>query len=139
MEDPWRVGCAVFATFFIHFQANLSRYEYYTLHIYMFRYIRKHHLFASFAHIYFKIFTRISMQIFDLMQKKYMLKQIFASERRFDSYFLILANICFKRFVLKQIYAKLQANFIFKQIFACKYLHTSKYSHANICTPADFC
>jgi hypothetical protein len=46
--------------------------------------------------------------------KKYMLKQILAPERIFYSYFLILANICFKISVSKQ--------------FACKYSHTSKFS-----------
>jgi hypothetical protein len=39
----------VFATFFIRFEANLSEYGSYSLHIRMFRYIRKHQLFASFA------------------------------------------------------------------------------------------
>jgi hypothetical protein len=51
---PWTmrplVGCAVFATgFFMRFEANLSEYGSYSLHIRMFRYIRKHYLFASFA------------------------------------------------------------------------------------------
>ncbi len=35
--------------FFIRFEANLSEYGYYSLHIRMFRYIDKSHLFASFA------------------------------------------------------------------------------------------
>ncbi len=57
-----------------------------------------------------------------------MLKQIFYSERIFASIFLILLNICFKIFVLKQRFANLQVNFTLKQIFASKYLHTVKYS-----------
>ncbi len=61
-----------------------------------------------------------------------MLKRIFASEWIVASHFLIPANICFKIFVLKRIFAKLHANFTFKQIFACKYSHTSKYLLANI-------
>jgi hypothetical protein len=35
--------------FFIRFEANLSEHGSYSLHIRMLRYIRKHHLFASFA------------------------------------------------------------------------------------------
>jgi hypothetical protein len=41
------VGRAVFKTvFFICFEANLSEYGSYSLHIHMFWYIRKHHIFA---------------------------------------------------------------------------------------------
>jgi hypothetical protein len=60
-------GCAVFATFFIRFEVNPTEYGSYSLH---FRYIRKHHLFASFTSycILFKIFTQICIQIFNLMQ-----------------------------------------------------------------------
>jgi hypothetical protein len=35
--------------FFIRFESNLSEYGFYSLYIRMFWYIRKHHLFASFA------------------------------------------------------------------------------------------
>ncbi len=70
-----RVGCAVFTTFFIRFQTNLSEYGSYSLHIRMFRYIRNHHLFASFAHISFTLFAQIPLQIFNLMQNKYMLSE----------------------------------------------------------------
>jgi hypothetical protein len=70
-------GCAVFATFFIHFEANLSEYGSYSLHIRMFRYLRQHHLSASFAsyslqnirtnsqgNIYFHIQANIRLQVF---------------------------------------------------------------------------
>jgi len=44
---PWsHLGCAVYATFFYSLR---SEYGSYSLHIRMFRYIRKHHFFASFA------------------------------------------------------------------------------------------
>jgi hypothetical protein len=42
--------------------------------------------------------------------------------------FLILANICFKIFVLKQIIAKLKANFTLKRKFDGKNSHTRKFS-----------
>jgi hypothetical protein len=62
-----------------------------------------------------------------------MLKRILASEQIFVAHFLILANIRLKILVLKQSFAKLQANFLFNQIFACKYLHKSEDLLANIC------
>jgi hypothetical protein len=85
-------------------------------------------------HIRFKIFAQIRIQIFNFMHNKYVLKRIFASERIFALYFLILASICFKIFVLKRIFKKLQANFTFKQKFACKIfafkrIFTCKCSH----------
>jgi hypothetical protein len=79
--------------FFIRFEAKLSEYE-------------------SYSHV---------LVYLDLMQIKYMLKQIFDSERILASNFLVLVNTCFKIFVLKQIFANLQVNFTLKRIFACKY------------------
>ncbi len=46
---PLQKGCAVFATFCIRFEANLSDYGSNLPYICMFRYILKDHLFASFA------------------------------------------------------------------------------------------
>ncbi len=89
------IGCAIFSTFFIRFEAKLSEY-------------------GSYSHV---------LVYFDLMQNKYMLKQIFDSERIFASTFLRPVNIFFKIFVLKQIFANHQVNFTWKRIFACKYLH----------------
>ncbi len=43
------LGAPYSQLFFIRFEANLSENGSYSLHISMFRYIRKHHLFASFA------------------------------------------------------------------------------------------
>ncbi len=61
--------------------------------------------------ITFKIFAHIHIQIFDLVQNKLMLRQIFASERIFTSTFsrfgqYSLQNICLKaniRYILLQI------------------------------------
>jgi len=50
--------------FFIRFEANPSEYGSYSLHIRMFRYISKQHLFA--LHILFKIFAQINTQIFEI-------------------------------------------------------------------------
>jgi hypothetical protein len=92
-----RLGfCAPFATFFNRFEANLSEYGSYSLHIRMFRYFRQHHLFASYS--------------FQNIRKN----------SHANIHFLVLANICFKIFVLKGI-------------FASKYSHTSEYLLANIC------
>jgi hypothetical protein len=78
-----QLGCAVFATFFIRFKANLGEYGSYSLHICMLRYIRKHHFFASFAsyslqNIHTDLHTNIGLDA-----EKYMLQQIFPSERIF--------------------------------------------------------
>ena len=109
-----RLGCAVFTPFFICFEAILIEYESYTLPIRMFVYI---HIVCF----------------------------IFASSHRFAYKYLILykkihvaVNLCFRanihlicshtgKFLVQNI-RKLYANFTFKQIFACKYLHTSEYS-----------
>jgi hypothetical protein len=79
--------------FFIYFKANLSKCGSYS-HVLAYSQ-------TPFIHIIrFKIFTKIHIQILDLIQKKYMLKRIFASERIF------MVIIHFKIFVLKWIYAK---------------------------------
>jgi hypothetical protein len=79
----------------------------YSLHIRMFWYIRKHHLFASFLHIRFKIFAKIRIQIFDLLQDKYishtgeyLLQNIRfeANIRKTLSEFHIEANIRWQKF-----------------------------------------
>ncbi len=54
------------------------------------------------------------------------------SGQGFKIFAQLLANIRFKIFVLKLIFANLQANSTFKRIFACKYSHTSEYQLANI-------
>ena len=59
--------------FFIRFKANLSEYGSYSLHIRMFRYIRKHHLFALFAYIRFKIFASFRSEIFAYWPKNFYL------------------------------------------------------------------
>ncbi len=119
-----RVGCAVFTTFFLNrFEANLS--EDGLLHNRKFRYICKHHLFASFAsYLLQNIRTNLNTNI------RFYSKQI---------HFLILPKICFKIFVLERIHIckslskfHIQANihlkiFTYKRIFACKYSHTSEF------------
>jgi hypothetical protein len=62
--------------------------------------------------IRFKIFARIRIQLFDLMQKQI---HVATNIRKTFSEFHIQANI------------RLQI-FAYKKILACKYLHTSKYS-----------
>jgi hypothetical protein len=87
-------------------------------------------------HIRFKIFSKIRIQIFDLMQN-YKCRNKYSSEQIFSSHILLLANIRFKIFILKRICAYKRI-FTYKQIFAykrisaCKYFHTSKDSLANI-------
>jgi hypothetical protein len=73
--------------FFTRFEANLSEYGSYSLHIRMFRYIRKHHLFVSFA--------------------SYLLQNIRfeANIRKSLSEFHNQANIRLKIFTFKQIFA----------------------------------
>ncbi len=101
------IGCAVFATFFIRFEASLSEYGSYSLYIRMFRYIHQHHLFASFAsYSILNIRTNLNTN------SRFVVKQI---------NFLILANTCFKKFVLKRIFAKTN-----------KFFHTSEYLLQNI-------
>ncbi len=111
-----QVGCAYLQLFIILFKANPSEYGSYLLHIRMFRYIHKH----IYSHHSFLICLQILHLIY-ILHLKYMSKQIFASERMFSLHFLILANICFEICVLKQIFAKLKADFTFKRIFTCKY------------------
>jgi hypothetical protein len=73
--------------FFIRFEANLSEYGSYSLHICIFRYIRKHHLFASFAS-----YSHQNIRTNSHTNKRFHAKQI---------RFLILGNVSFKIFVLK--------------------------------------
>ncbi len=65
-------------------------------------------------HICFKIFAQIRIQIFNLLENKYI-----------SSYWRIFASETLSQFHFKHIFA-------YKQLFACKYSHTSKYSLANI-------
>jgi hypothetical protein len=85
--------------FFIRFEANLSEYGSYSLHIRMFRYICQHHLFASYSLQNIRINLHANI------------------------YFLIQANNCFKIFVLKRIFAKLSANFTFKIEYSQANIH----------------
>jgi hypothetical protein len=93
------LGCAVFATFFIHFEANLSKYGSCSLHIRMFRNIRKHHLFASFAsyslqNICTDSHTNIRFDAKNTCCSKYLLQNEYLLKT--FSYWRIL---CFKIFV----------------------------------------
>ncbi len=123
-----KVGCAVFA-FFICFEANLREYGYYSLHIRMYRYIRKHQLFASFASYSLQNMRKIRIQIFDLLQNKY----IFSCWRIFSSKYMFWSEYSqnFKRFSHSSEYSivniRLQI-FAYKRIFACKHSHTGKFS-----------
>jgi hypothetical protein len=94
----------------------------------MFRYIRIHHLFASIASN-----AQIFIQIFNLMQNKYMLKRYSLQSKYLLQHFLLLENIRFKIFVFKQTFTKLQAK------FTCKYSHTSECLLPNICIQANVC
>jgi hypothetical protein len=49
--------------FFIRFKVNLSEYGSYLLHIHVFRYIRQHHLLASFTLYSLQNIRTIRMQI----------------------------------------------------------------------------
>ncbi len=112
--------------FFIRFEANLSEYGSYSVHIRMFLYIHKYQLFASFASYYLQnIRTDLLTNIwFDATE--YMLQWIFTSEQIFAWDFLILVNIC-------------NTFNTFKRIFGCKYSHTSKYLFANIHIAVNIC
>jgi hypothetical protein len=115
-----RVGCAVFTTFFYSLRSESKRFwilfaSY--LHVsvcFGFGTIYSHHFFASFAS-----YSLQNIHTNSYINLRFVAKQI---------HFLILANICVKIFVLKRIFAKLEANFTFKQIFAHKYSDTSELS-----------
>ncbi len=131
------MGCAVFATFFIRFEANLSEHGPYSLYIRMFRYISKHRLFASFAsyslqnirinshtiirfdskqiHVEANIRFRANTRFTFSHTGKYSLQNIHLEEniRKTSSEFHIQVNICFKIFA-------------YKRIFAGKYSHQAK-------------
>ncbi len=95
-------------------------------------------LFASYSHVSVYSQTPFICIIRLIFASKYSHK--FAYKYSFDPkqiYFLTLAHICFKIFVLKQIFASLEVNFTFKRIFARKYSHTSEYSLANIRIPVN--
>ncbi len=57
----YKLGCAVFATFFVRCEANLGEYGSYSHHS---------------LHIRFKILSQIRIQIFDLMQKIHVAENI---------------------------------------------------------------
>jgi hypothetical protein len=112
-----RVGCAVFATFFYSLRSESKRLwilfaSYSHVSVY------SHHLFTQFIRIIRFIFAA-NIHTNSYTNLRFVANQI---------HFLILANICFNIFVLKRIFAKLQVNFTFKQIFACKYSQTSELS-----------
>ncbi len=108
----------------ICFEANLSKYGSYSLHIHMFWYIRKHHFVTSFA--------------------VYSLQNIYRDSHtniQFDEKIHVTGNICFRvnirlRFSHSGDFASKysftseysQASFTFNRTFFCKYSHTSEYS-----------
>jgi hypothetical protein len=82
----------MFTTFFISFEANVSKFGSHSINIRKFRDIHKHHLFASFASKYLHKYA----YVFNLMINKYMLKLVFALEPIFPSHFsywLIFAKL----------------------------------------------
>jgi hypothetical protein len=79
------VGCAIFATFFIRFEANLSEYWSYRFIFGCFG-IFANTIYSHYSlHIRFKTFAKIRIQIFDLMQSKHIFSywRIFASKYSF--------------------------------------------------------
>jgi hypothetical protein len=110
--------------FFTRFEVNLSEYESYSLHILMFRYIRKHHLFASFSLQNIPTNTHTNIQV-DTKQIHVEANICFRENIRFTFSHIgeySLQNICFEANM-----AKLQANFYFQAnirfrfySFACK-------------------
>ncbi len=133
-----QLGCAVFATFFIRFKANLSKFGPYSLHIRLFRYICIHHLFASFAsyllliiqtdlHTNIRIHAKNTCCSEYSLQSEYRLRlshtgdyllqniRLEANIRKTFSEFHIQVNICLQIFT-------------HKRIIACKYSYTSEYS-----------
>ncbi len=79
-----------------------------------------------YSHHSLKKFTKIHIQILDLMQNKYMLKRIFASEQILASIFSYL-RIFTSKYLFWSEYSQNLEKFPLKWIFACKFLHTSKY------------
>ncbi len=77
------------------FKANLSEYGSYLHHIHMFRYIWKHHLFASFPSYSLQNIRTDSYTNIRFDAKKYIWQRIFASEQIFPYDFLLLANTVF--------------------------------------------
>ncbi len=105
--------------FFISFKANPSEYGSYSLHIRMFRYIRKHRLFASFA--------SYSLQNRRTDSHKYSIwckTNTCCSEYSLQSEYS-LEHFHTGEYLLQNI--RLYANFTFKRIFAGKCSHTSEY------------
>jgi hypothetical protein len=104
--------CAEFAPFlFIRFEANLSDYGSYSLHICVFQYSSQ----TPFIHI---------------------IRLIFASKCPYKSAcknsFSYTGDFCFKKFDFKQIFEKFEVNFTFKRIFTSKYSHTIEFLLAKI-------
>jgi hypothetical protein len=107
-----QLACATFATFIYSLRSESSKYRYYSLHIYKFRYIRKYYLFVSFAYFRFKIFARIRIQIFGWMKKNICGSELFSTELIYMlQHFVILENIRFKVFVLKRRFCKISIEF----------------------------
>jgi hypothetical protein len=99
-----------------------SEYLSYSLHIRIFRYICKHHLFASFAsyslqNIRPNSHTNIQFDATQIHFGEYLNQNIRfeANIRNYLSEFHIEANIHLKTFA-------------YKRIFACEYSHTSEFS-----------
>jgi hypothetical protein len=118
--------------YFILFEATLREYGSYSLHIRMFQYIRKHHLFALFASYSLQNVRTYSHKNISFDAKKYMsfshTREYLLQNIRLEakicktlSEFHIQANIRLQIFAYKRMFA-------YKLIFTCKYLHTNKYS-----------
>jgi hypothetical protein len=118
--------------FFIRFKANLSKYGSCSLHIRMWRNIRKHHLLASFAPYSLQnILKQIRKQIFDLMLKIHVAANIcFRANiclRLSHTGEYLLPNICLEANICKTLSKfHIQANIRLQIVTYC----TSKYSLA---------
>ncbi len=115
------LGCAVFAPFLIRFETLQSKYGSYSLHIHMFQYIRRHHLFASFSSYSLQNIRKNSHTNIRFDAKLYMSQQIF-----------FRANILFTYSPNGEY--SLQNEFVHTREYShtSKYSHTSEYSLANI-------
>ncbi len=93
----------------------------------MFWHIHKQHLFTLFALKYSQKFKYKYLIISWCDAKQNMLKRIFASEQIFASLFSNW-QIFTSKYLFWSEYSQNLAKFPLKGIFACKFLHTSKYS-----------
>jgi hypothetical protein len=112
--------------FFIRFEANPSEYGSYSLHICMFRYIHKHHLFASFASYSLQtVCTDSHTNILFDAKKTCCSVYLLQSEhsRTILSYWRIFASLYSFRSEYSQNFQRIS--------------HSSEYSLTNICIPAN--